>query len=201
MPHYAITLARFLMQKPLVQQARLTAFSAADYLAFEQDSPTRHEFVAGQVFAMAGASERHNQIAGNVYSRLREKLRGGPCRAFIADMKLRVEHADAYYYPDVFVTCDARDTEPYVKRYPAVIVEVLSATTEAIDRREKLRHYRTLETLREYVLISPEERSIELIRRQPNGDWMIHTLSVEDALELQALDCALTYAEVFEDVA
>jgi Uma2 family endonuclease len=106
--------------------ARLTYLSAEDYLALEQTSDIKHEYVAGQVFAMVGARDTHNTVALNIASRLMERLRGGPCCVFISDVKLRVEAADAFYYPDVFVTCDPRNIEPYFKRYPSVIVEVLS---------------------------------------------------------------------------
>ena len=92
-------------------------------------------------------------------------------------MKIRVEAADAFYYPDVFVTCDPRDTEPYFKRFPCLIVEVLSPSTEAVDRREKLRHYRMLETLKEYMLVSIEERKVEIFRRELTGEWLVDTLT------------------------
>jgi Uma2 family endonuclease len=172
-----------------------------DYLAFEQASDFRHEFVAGQIFAMVGARDAHTQVAGNLYARLRQHLRGSGCRVFISDMKLRVEPADAFYYPDVFVTCDPRDTEPYYKRYPSLVIEVLSPTTEGVDRREKLRNYRMLETLREYVLVSLDERRLEIFRREPTGDWTVDTLAEDEPVELASVGLTLPMAEIYEDVA
>ena len=113
------------------------AISHQEYLAGEQCSNIRHEYLAGQVFAMAGAGEKHNRISLNIAFHLRAAARGKPCGVFISDMKLRVEPSDAYYYPDVMVTCDPTDNESLYKRSPCLIVEVLSPTTESIDRREK----------------------------------------------------------------
>ena len=128
--------------------ARVYSMTADDYLAGETHSPIRHQYVAGEVFAMAGATEEHATIALNFAALLRNQVRGGPCRVYIADMKLRVEAADAFFYPDVFVTCDPRDaTNPLAKRHPALICEVLSESTEAYDRGGKLAAYRTLESL------------------------------------------------------
>ena len=107
--------------------ARVHSITADDYLAGEIHSPIRHEYVAGEVFAMAGATEEHATIAGNLFALLRNQVRGGPCRVYIADMKLRVEAADAFFYPDVFVNCDARDVaEPLSRRHPSLLCEVLS---------------------------------------------------------------------------
>lgn len=184
-----------------MKHARISHFSLEDYLAFEQASDVKHELVAGQIFAMVGARDAHNTIALNIASRLRNHLRGGRCRVFISDMKLRVELADAFYYPDVFVTCDPRDTEPYYKRYPSLVVEVLSPTTEAVDRREKLRNYRMLETLQEYVLASLDERRLEIFRREPTGDWSLDTLTENDPIDLASVGLTLSMAEVYEDVA
>jgi Uma2 family endonuclease len=184
-----------------MKTARLSSLSAEDYLALERASELRHEYVAGQVFAMGGGRDSHNQVAGNFYLRLRDRLRGGPCRVFFADVKLRIEAADAFYYPDVFVTCDRRDTEPYCKRHAVLVVEVLSASTEAVDRREKLRHYRMLESLREYVLASPEEKTVEIYRREATGDWLTLSLGAGDVVELASVGVRLAMAEIFEDVA
>ena len=115
--------------------ARVYTLTADDYLAGEALSPIRHEYVAGEVFAMAGATEEHATIALNFASLLRAQVRGGPCRVYIADMKLRVDAADAFFCPDVFVTCDPRDaSESLAKRHPSLICEVLSESTEAFDQ-------------------------------------------------------------------
>ncbi|MBP8284083.1 MAG: Uma2 family endonuclease, partial [Chromatiaceae bacterium] len=167
--------------------ARVHSITADAYLAGEIHSPIRHEYVAGEVFAMAGATEEHATIAGNLFALLRNQVRGGPCRVYIADMKLRVEAADAFFYPDVFVTCDPRDaTEPLAKRRPALICEVLSESTEAYDRGGKFAAYRTLESLNEYLLIDSRRRAVEVFRRQTSG-WLLAPVAPDGWLELHSL--------------
>ncbi len=180
--------------------ARVYALTTEDYLAGEVLSPIRHEYVAGEVFAMAGATEEHATIAGNLFALLHAQVRGGPCRVYIADMKLRVEAADAFFYPDVFVTCDARDTsESLAKRHPSLICEVLSESTEAYDRGGKFAAYRTLETLSEYLLIDSRSRSVEVFRRQPDG-WLLAPVAPDGQLELMSLGFRCTVDALYEDV-
>ena len=180
--------------------ARVYSISADDYLAGEIHSPIRHEYVAGEVFAMAGATEEHATIALNFAALLRNQVRGGPCRVYIADMKLRVEAADAFFYPDVFVTCDPRDTtEPLAKRHPSLICEVLSESTEAYDRGGKFAAYRTLDSLSEYLLIDSRRRSVEVFRRQPGG-WLLAPVAPDGALELKCLDFRCAVDALYEDV-
>jgi Uma2 family endonuclease len=180
--------------------ARVYSITADDYLAGETHSPIRHEYVAGEVFAMAGATEEHATIAGNLFALLRNQVRGGPCRVYIADMKLRVEAADAFFYPDVFVTCDARDTsEPLAKCHPALICEVLSESTEAYDRGGKFAAYRTLESLNEYLLIDSRRRAVEVFRRQPGG-WLLAPVAPDGWLELHSLGFRCAVDTLYEDV-
>jgi len=121
--------------------APLLSLTVAEYLESEKSSPMRHEYLAGQVYAMGGTSATHNLIAGNVFARLRAHLRGRPCRVFISDMKVRIEAVDFFYYPDVLVICDPEDSEEYFKTRPCLIIEVASPTTALIDKREKLLAY------------------------------------------------------------
>ena len=114
------------------------SMSVDEYLEAERNAPMRHEYVAGQIFAMAGASDAHNTIAGNFFGRLKSDLRGRPCRVYISDMKVWIEAAQAFYYPDVVVTCDPEDNGEYSKTRPCLIVEVTSPTTTVMDHREKL---------------------------------------------------------------
>src|ERR1044071_8635235 len=125
--------------------------SVAEYLAGEKESPTRHEFVNGQVYAMAGASDKHNRIAGNIYARLTLDMDDGSCEPFISDMKVMVAPT-VYYYPDVVVTCDPSGGDPYFREQPLLIVEVISPSTERNDRHEKMEAYKRVSGLREYVL-------------------------------------------------
>ena len=171
-----------------------------DYLAGEALSPLKHEYVAGEVFAMAGASEEHVTIALNVAALLRAHVRGGPCRVYIADMKLRVERARAFFYPDVFVTCEAADAaEPTVKARARVVVEVLSESTEAYDRGAKFACYRQLPTLEEYVLIDSRTRSVEVFRRHSEG-WMLQAVPQDGRLTLGTIGFDCTLDAIYEDV-
>jgi len=171
-----------------------------DYLAGEAESPIKHEYLDGEVFAMGGASDAHVTIAGNVFSLLRAHLRGGPCRVYITDMKLQVERANAFFYPDVFVTCAAADAaEPLVKRSPTVIIEVLSKSTEGYDRGDKFAHYRLLDSLREYVLIDSRRLVIDVFRRHADG-WLLQPVAENGRLQLQALDFECTMDAIYEDV-
>ncbi|MBK8639960.1 MAG: Uma2 family endonuclease [Chromatiaceae bacterium] len=180
--------------------AGVYSITADDYLAGETLSPVRHEYVAGEVFAMAGATEEHATIALNFAALLRNQVRGGPCRVYIADMKLRVEAADAFFYPDVFVTCDARDTtEPLAKRHPSLICEVLSESTEAYDRGGKFAAYRTLESLNEYLLIDSRRRAVEVFRRQPDG-WLLAPVAPDGWLDLHSLGFRCAVDALYEDV-
>jgi Uma2 family endonuclease len=150
--------------------------SVEEYLAAEEVSRVRHEFVRGYVYAMSGASKPHNEICLNLAELLRAHLRGGKCRTSMADVKLR-PHFDEelFYYPDLMVTCDPRDTHPLFNRFPKLIVEVASESTESIDRREKLLEYLRIETLEEYVLIAQDRQEITIFARA--NDWKAQIFS------------------------
>ena len=183
-----------------MQLAFKPRLTTEDYLAGELRSDIRHEYVDGEVYAKAGAGESHKLIAGNVFARLRHLVRGGPCRVFISDMKLHVETLDAFYYPDVMVVCNASDSQAYFKQNPSLVVEVLSPSTESIDRREKMLAYRTLPSLREYLLIAPDKRHVELYRRADNGNWHLAALHEGADVPLECVNASLTLDEVYEDV-
>ena len=182
-----------------------TAFiSVQDYLAGEATSPIRHEYLGGQIFAMSGGSEQHNRIAGNIYACLLTHLRGSGCKTFIADMKVSIaiakNTADIFYYPDVMVTCDPQDTEKYYKKHPCLIVEVLSPSTETLDRREKRLNYQNLPSLQEYVLVSQEEMKVEVYRPNDAGNWSGQILGKDDILELKSVGLTLTMADIYDEV-
>jgi Uma2 family endonuclease len=181
--------------------AQTLAVSVADYLHGEQESQIRQEYVAGRVFAMAGAGEAHNRIAGNLFFHLRAATRGTPCGVFISDMKVRVAAHDAFYYPDVLLTCDPTDREPLYKTAPCLIAEVLSPSTEVIDRREKLLAYRALTTLRYYLLVAQDRRLVELYRREADGGWRYEVSEDgELASDCGGLSLRMTLADIYEDV-
>ncbi|MFA6063092.1 MAG: Uma2 family endonuclease [Gallionella sp.] len=180
-----------------LKYSRLTE---ADYLLGELASEIRHEYVDGEVFAMAGAGEAHNLIAGNIFAKLRGLVRGGPCRVYISDMKLRVKTWKAYYYPDVMVTCDPTGSEGNYKERPSLVVEVLSPSTERTDRREKMLAYRTLIDLREYLLVATDKQHVELYRRDAQDEWQMTNLNPADGIHLESLGYHLSLNDIYEDV-
>lgn len=182
-----------------MNQAKLQKLSEAEYLALEAQSPVRHELVGGQAYAMAGASVRHNRIAGTLYARLLGAA-AGSCQAFISDVKLRVDDFPTYYYPDVMLVCDPTDDDALVKTRPCLLAEVLSPATEATDRREKLAAYRRLPSLREYLLLSQDEPYIEIYRRRGLADWVVETLNAEDMLHLECLPVEVAIGELYRGI-
>ena len=178
-----------------------TTYSESDYLAYEAQSPVRHEYIAGEIFAMTGASIRHNVIAGNLFAELRTHLKGTPCRALIEGVKLRLRKEQSYFYPDVMVTCEDRlqelDSQQQIVEAPLVVIEILSPTTEATDRREKLRAYRTLPSLKEYLLVSQEQAQVEIYRRRGDIGWDIITYEPGDTVEIASLEIKLGMAEIY----
>ena len=172
-----------------------------EYLALEARSPVRHEYIAGEIFAMTGASIRHNIIALNIATALRTHLRGTPCRALMEGVKLYLKKERSYFYPDVMVTCEPRllelDAQVQVVDSPVLIVEVLSPSTKGIDRREKLRAYRTLPSLKEYAMVSQDECRVELHRRRGDIGWDIITFEPGDTVELASVELQLPIADVY----
>ena len=175
--------------------------SPQDYLAGEELSPIKHEYIDGQIYAMAGASDAHVTISLNLASLLRNHVRGTGCRVYMADMKAYIETANIFYYPDVMVTCDPRDRElPNQKKYPCLIVEVLSQKTEAFDRGDKFADYQQLETLQEYVLISQKRQRIECFRRNAEGFWVLQTYNQGSEIHLASIDFRTSMDSLYEDV-
>jgi Uma2 family endonuclease len=175
--------------------------SVADYLAGEQQSQVRHEYLDGEVRAMAGADEAHNRISLNLAFHLRAATRSQSCAVFIKDMKVRVEAEDRFYYPDVLLTCEPSDPESLFKAAPCLIAEVLSASTEATDRGEKLLAYRTIESLRWYLLLAQDRQRVEVYRRAEDGGWRyeVHEQG-ELRLECGGLALCLALADLYEDL-
>jgi len=176
-------------------------FDADAYLAWEAEQPDKSEYIAGEVFAMVGVRREHAIVAGNVFASLREHLRGSPCLPFIADMKLHVATADAFFYPDILATCDERDRRADLHvEHPKLIVEILSASTAAYDRGTKFAAYRQIAELEEYVLIDFETRRIEVFRRRPGNEWLLHDYAGEAACRFESVGLTLEMGRVFEDV-
>jgi Uma2 family endonuclease len=176
--------------------------SVDDYLAGEKDGEVRHEYVAGQVYAMTGASDRHALIVNALAFALTPAARMKRCQLFTNDMKVYVHQAgeDAFYYPDLVLPCDPDDRADYYCQRPCLIVEVLSESTERIDRREKLFAYTAgLPSLREYLLVAQDRRQVDIYRRG-DDDWMHETVT-EGHIRLDCLDMDLPVAAIYEDVA
>lgn len=182
----------------------LTKVSAWDYLRWERQAEWRSEYHAGQIFAMAGASRRHNRIVTNLSSALNVQLQPRPCNNYSSDMRVRIGHAERYVYPDIVATCgreEFEDDQQDVLLNPLLIIEVLSPSTEAYDRGDKFRYYQTIPSLREYVLVSQDHRRFQVYRKQLDGRWLDESLSSSPLiLRLESVDCVLTEAEVYAKV-
>lgn len=166
----------------------------AEYLNYEYSQSIRHELVDGYLYAMTGASDRHEEIALNLAAALRMHLRDTPCRVYKGDLKLRV--ADNFYYADVFVRCNEKRGDPYFKTDPLLVAEVLSPSTQRYDRGDKRLAYQSLPALREYVLISQEEMSVEIYRREQTGiSEKIN--KPDDILRLQSVDFEIALRELY----
>jgi len=172
-----------------------------EFIDWENQQPDKHEFVAGEVFVRDSVSRMHVHTMGNCVALLKDHLRSGPCRAFMADMKVEVQTADAVFYPDVLVTCHPDDLKAdLAMAHPKVIIEVLSQNTAAYDRGAKFALYRQLESLQEYALIDPDARRVEVFRRMDSGDWLLMASESDQGLILKSLDFAAPLDVVFEDV-
>ena len=178
-------------------------FDVESYLVWEEAQPERHEYFAGEVFAMSGGTDAHYTILGNFFANLRSALSGPPCRPFVSGMKVRIEAADAVLYPDVFVTCDARDKTQeaaLAKSHPLLIVEVLSDSTAAYDRGRKFELYQQIEELREYLIIEQDRAHADLFRKNAEGLWVLHPIATGGTITLQSLNLSLPLAGLYADV-
>jgi Uma2 family endonuclease len=174
------------------------------YLEIERKAEFKSEYYQGEMFAMSGARYAHIQVVSNTLASLHQQLRRGPCQPLSSDMRVRVTPVGLYCYPDIVVVCGEpqfADNTFDTLLNPTVIVEVLSESTEAYDRGQKFALYRTLESLREYVMISSLRASVERYTRQPDGQWLFMALTrLEDSLDLESIDCHLLLADLYEKV-
>jgi len=172
-----------------------------EYLRWEEQQEEKHEYVDGQILAMAGASENHIDITTNLTIIIANRLRGTNCKIFPTDMRLQINSENIYYYPDLFVTChdDDKLTKQY-KSYPCLIIEVLSESTEAKDRGKKFAHYQKIETLQEYVLVSQWEQRIEVFRRTNSKLWLLQTFTQGQIIELESINLQIPISTIYEGV-
>jgi Uma2 family endonuclease len=175
-----------------------------EYMVFERDSMTKHEYYDGQIYAMAGASRIHNLIVGNTLAALHGQLRRTPCQIFPNDMRVKVQKTGLHTYPDLVILCgaphftdDALDT----LLNPLVLIEILSPSTERYDRGLKFQHYRTIATLQAYILIAQDQQQIEQYTKQANGQWVLQeATSSEASITIAAIQSTLVLADVYEKV-
>lgn len=184
---------------------RRNVITPEEYLKLERASQEKHEYFAGEIFAMTGASQDHNLIVFNTSGLLHAQLRKSPCRAYTSDMRVKTPPPVLCAYPDITVVCnqpvfdDAEHVDTLLN--PTLIIEVLSPSTEIYDRGTKSIRYRAIDSLREYVLIAQDSFRVERLLRQPDNQWLLLDLVGPDAvIELPSIGCTLALAEVYEKV-
>lgn len=172
---------------------------ATEYLRLERQASCKHEFVDGIVYAMAGASRRHNDISSDLHRLLRDSVQP-PCRPYLLDVRVHIktDERELFYYPDVVVTCSELDTDDYLISMPSLIVEVLSRTTEDLDRGEKFDDYRTVATLQEYVLVHQERVCVEVYRRHTN--WTKEVFEADADITLESVNSTFSIASLYRSV-
>ena len=173
-----------------------------DYLAAEIDAPTRSEYVQGEIYAMAGASDGHVTVSTNLITLIKPHLRGSGCKSYTSDMKVRIGEDSAYYYPDLLVSCDPADHKRnYIKQSPLLIIEILSSSTEAYDRGDKFAFYRQLESLQEYVLVNPRTYRVDVFRRNAQNRWELFNFEGADTeVEFASINFQCGMRDIYEDV-
>lgn len=169
------------------------------YLEIEKASSVRHEYVAGAVYALAGASKRHNRIAGNLFRLLSTAALDGPSRVYVSDVKLKAAD-DLVYYPDVMAACAAEGDDPFIETEPCLVVEVVSPSTEAIDRREKLAAYKRIPSLNAYVIVEQNRRRVQRYWRDEEGVWWDADLAADGRVPFPCPDVTLTLDDIYAGI-
>lgn len=178
----------------------LTELSLQEFFDWENEQPEKHEFHRGEIFAMVGARRVHADVAANLAFSLRLQPRGSPCRVYSDSVKVQIG-SDTVLYPDVFVTCDAADLRTeMIFRSPKTIIEVLSPSTQSYDRGAKFTFYRQMASLREYLLVDPDTREVQLFQRNADGLFTVHDLTGDAQIPLASIGSVLLTVDVFEGV-
>lgn len=177
-----------------------TKTSVEDYLEREKISPVKHEYVGGEVHAMAGASDNHARVVVNLTTALSIHLRDSLCEPFNGDVKVRVS-SKVYYYPDVLVSCEESPDNSYFRNAPILIIEVTSPSTERIDRREKLLFYLQMPSLQEYVIVDQHKMNVEVHRRRSDGSWITYYFDEpNETVEFASVELSLPITEIYRRV-
>jgi Uma2 family endonuclease len=178
--------------------------SLREYLDWEETSGSKHEFYAGEVFAMAGTTICHNRITINILARLHQLLEGGECEPFGSDLRIRIDDVDLSTYPDISVVCGgpkAHAVDRHAITNPRVIFEVLSKSTENYDRGPKFEFYQKLESFAEYIVVYQTEPKIIHYVRQEDGKWSYRlVVGMEETLRLESIVCAIALKDVYRNV-
>lgn len=188
----------------MISHGHAVHYSFREYVAHERASNTRHEYLHGQIYAMAGGSPEHSALIASVATHLSNQVRGGRCRVHMSDLRIRVAATGLATYPDVAVVCGPWQRDPddeHTVINPTVLVEVLSPSTAAYDRGEKLEHYKLIPTLRACVLVAPDRRELELWLRDGDGPWTRALVGPGQRAELPAIAASLDVDAVFADAA
>ncbi|MEC4984332.1 MAG: Uma2 family endonuclease [Oscillatoria sp. PMC 1068.18] len=193
----------------MIASLELPPMTPEEYLEWEAKQPLKYQYINGEVYAMTGGTLPHNSIALNLASALKIHLRQKGCKVFMADAKLGVSRQGPFHYPDIMVTCDIRDqTARKLVYHPCLIIEILSPSIEAFDRGDKFKHYRRINTLKEYILIDPETINIECYRFNENNKWELTPYAADEItttesnleIHLTSVDFHCPISLIYEDV-
>jgi Uma2 family endonuclease len=190
----------------MIALPQISRMTPQEYLDWESHQQIRHEYIDGEVFAMAGGTRSHNRIAGNLFTALDSYLQPKGCEIYFADVKVQLSKSSAYHYPDLVVTCDRRDLEAKNReseqfiQFPSLIFEVLSPSTEAYDRGGKFVQYRKLETLQEYVLIQSEQIGVECFRKNAEGLWVLYPYEAGETITFESIGFSLSVIDLYRQV-
>jgi Uma2 family endonuclease len=180
-----------------------TRYTAEEYLTLERSASCKSEFHNGEIYAMTGASRKHNLITVNIARELSIQLKKRPCEAYISDMRVKAAEARSYHYPDITVVCGTpqfEDAHLDALLNPTLLIEVLSPSTEAYDRGGKFAHYRKIPSLREYVLVAQDQPTIERYVRHEDVWILTEAAGLEASVPLASIDCILSLSEIYDKV-
>ena len=181
-----------------------TFISPQEYLRLERQAEYKSEYLNGEIFAMTGASRKHNLITTNISSSINQQLKARPCEVYAVDMRVKVRATGLYTYPDIAVVCgEPQFEDDYIDTLldPTLLIEVLSQSTERYDRIAKSSYYRTIDSLAEHLLVAQDEIRVEQYVRQPNGEWLlIEYLSLDSTAQLTSIDCFLVLSDVYDKI-